>query len=120
MVLLTWNDKCDDDEYVITFRCGMTRVCYRKFSKLRLLRTLFRGVVVVVVVVRGSGDIFTPIILLLIWLCGRERHLLLWLRCTFSFGLVSTAAREENVMNVSHTITTSCRGEPRVRLGFRV
>jgi hypothetical protein len=26
VVLLTWNDKCDDDEYVITFRCGMTRV----------------------------------------------------------------------------------------------
>ena len=26
VVLLTWNDKCEDDEYVITFRCGMTRV----------------------------------------------------------------------------------------------
>ena len=26
LVLLTWNDKCDEDEYVITFRCGMTRV----------------------------------------------------------------------------------------------
>ena len=26
VILLTWNDQCDDDEYVITFRCGMTRV----------------------------------------------------------------------------------------------
>ncbi len=26
LVLLTWNDKCDEDEDVITFRCGMTRV----------------------------------------------------------------------------------------------
>jgi hypothetical protein len=26
LVLLTWNDKCDEEEYVITFRCGMTRV----------------------------------------------------------------------------------------------
>ncbi len=26
LVLLTWNDKCDEDEYIITFRCGMSRV----------------------------------------------------------------------------------------------
>jgi hypothetical protein len=26
LVLLTWNDKCEEDEYLITFRCGMVRV----------------------------------------------------------------------------------------------
>ena len=26
VALLTWNDQCEEDEYIITFRCGMTRV----------------------------------------------------------------------------------------------
>ncbi len=38
LVLLTRNDKCDEDEYIITFRCGMTKVVEQEILRAATLQ----------------------------------------------------------------------------------